>query len=144
MHTISWASHAAKLKLYSLSIYIKICTECEYMIFGKHEYLVLGSSKRLCDLKVFFSIPSFCKYFCFSSFHPSLTWFAVAILPFIFFSLPPPFSVMAILWNRSPQPEKRLRGFRKLLRRSTRTRALMRMQIKVVFKRQSRRHRGGR
>ncbi len=49
---------------------------------------------------------SFCKHFWFSSFHPSLIWFAVAVPLFIFLSLPPQFSVIAISWNRSPQPEK--------------------------------------
>ncbi len=62
--------------------------------------------RRGCVIKTFFIALSFCKYFCFRSFHPSLTWFAVAGLPFIFLSWPCPFSVIAISWNRLPIPWK--------------------------------------
>jgi hypothetical protein len=62
--------------------------------------------RRGCVIKTFFIALSFCKYFCFRSFHPSLTWFAVAGPPFIFLSWPCPFSVIAISWNRLPIPWK--------------------------------------
>jgi hypothetical protein len=42
------------------------CTDYEYMISGKHEYLMIGSSERLRDYKFFIAL-SVCKYFCFSS-----------------------------------------------------------------------------
>ncbi len=62
--------------------------------------------RRGCVIKTFFIALSFCKSFCFRSFHPSLTWFAVAGPPFIFLSWPHPFSVIAISWNRLPIPWK--------------------------------------
>ncbi len=57
-------------------------------------------------IKSFFIELSVCEHFCFSSLYSSLTWFAVADPPFIFLFLPHPFSVMAIPWNRLPEPEK--------------------------------------
>ncbi len=56
--------------------------------------------------KSFFIALFVCEHFCFSSFHLSLTWFAVADPPFIVLSLPPQFSVTAIPWNRLPKPWK--------------------------------------
>ncbi len=67
-------------------------------------------------------------------FHPSLTWFIVAGLPFIFLSLLPPFSAMTISWNRWPQPRKSLRGFRILSRRSTVTKPWWECRYKGLSK----------
>ncbi len=64
--------------------------------------------------KVFFIALSVCKHFCFSSFYPYLTWFALAHPPFIFL-------VKALATAR-----KSLRGFRKLSRHDQ---ALTKMQI---------------
>ncbi len=95
--------------------------------------------RRGCVIKSFHST-LFCKYLCFSSFHPSLIWFAIAGPLIIFLSLPPPFSVMTISWDRSPQPRKSLRGFRKLSRRPTMTRRWWECRYTWFIKRRSRRN----
>ncbi len=81
--------------IFSLTFFLCIYTECEYMISGKRKYLALRSLARFSD-KTFFIALSVSEHFYFRSFHPSLTGFAVVGPPFIFLSLPPPFSVMAI------------------------------------------------
>ncbi len=101
--------------------------ECEYMISRKREYLELRSLERLREYMFFIAL-SVCEHFYFSSFHPSLTWFAVDNLPFIFLSLPHPFSVKAISWNYLPKPEK-LKRIQEIVQEVYHDQALTRMQI---------------
>ena len=65
------------------------------------------SLRRGCVIKTFFIALSFCKYFCFSFFHSSLTWLLA-------------------------KARKTLRGFRKLSRRSTMTRPCLKISLPII------------
>ncbi len=66
-------------------------------------------------IKTFFIALSFCKYFCFRSFHPSLTAVYLSLLT-------PSILSYSDFVKSLANPMKSLRGFRKLSRRSTITR----------------------